>query len=322
AAGLAVPGVPVNPFPAQIINLSLGGEGSCLPAYRDVFRAALAHGVTRAIVAAAGNDGVDVSDSVPASCSDVIAVAATTGTGFLASYSDFGAGIALSAPGGSETNVGDGIAVLFNHGTTVPDIDAWAEGAGTSLATPIVSAVASLMLTIAPNLGAAQLRAMLTSTVAPFPPGSDCDPSRCGAGIVNAQAAVLAAQSVAPPVNYQGLWWNAPAYSESGWGINFAHQGDTIFASWFTYDVNGRGWWLVMTATKTGVGTYSGTLFQTHGSPVYAFHPPTTTACAVGTGSVTFADASNGTFTYTINGGAPQTKNITRQVFGAHPARL
>src|SRR4030095_13531877 len=110
AAGLAVPGVPVNPFPAQIINLSLGGEGSCLPAYRDVFRAALAHGVTRAIVAAAGNERFDASDSVPASCSDVIAVAATTGSGSLASYSDFGAGIALSAPGGSEINWGGGTA--------------------------------------------------------------------------------------------------------------------------------------------------------------------------------------------------------------------
>jgi len=319
AAGLAVPGVPANPFPAQIINLSLGGEGTCLPAYRDVFRAALVHGVTRAIVAAAGNDGVDVSDSVPASCSDVIAVAATTGAGSLARYSDYGAAVALSAPGGSATDAGDSIALLFNHGKTVPDIDAWAEGAGTSFSAPMVSAIASLMLGIAPNLGAAQLRSMLTSTTMPFPPGSDCDSFRCGTGIVNAQAAVLAAQSVAPPVNYQGLWWNAPANSESGWGINFAHQGDTIFASWFTYDVNGRGWWLVMTATKTGVGTYSGPLLQTHGSPFYAFNPATQTKSAVGTGTLTFTDANNGTFTYAVNGGAPQTKNITRQVFGAQP---
>jgi hypothetical protein len=37
-----------------------------------------------------------------------------------------------------------------------------------------------------------------------------------------------------PPVNYQGLWWKSPAGSESGWGINFAHQGDVIFATWFT----------------------------------------------------------------------------------------
>ena len=58
-------------------------------------------------------------------------------------------------------------------------------------------------------------------------------------------------------VNYQGLWFN-PA--ESGWGINFAHEGDIIFASWFTYDLTGKGTWLVMTANKTGPNTYSGSL--------------------------------------------------------------
>ncbi|HEY5307625.1 MAG TPA: hypothetical protein VIK97_03865, partial [Casimicrobiaceae bacterium] len=48
--------------------------------------------------------------------------------------------------------------------------------------------------------------------------------------------------------NYGGLWWNAPPGSESGWGINLAHQGDTIFATWFTYDLAGKAWWLSMTA--------------------------------------------------------------------------
>ncbi len=43
-----------------------------------------------------------------------------------------------------------------------------------------------------------------------------------------------AAANLAGATNYQGLWWNA---NESGWGINFAHQGDTIFATWFTFDV-------------------------------------------------------------------------------------
>ena len=160
---------------------------------------------------------------------------------------------------------------------------------------------------------------MLMSTASAFPAGSDCNGLRCGAGIVNAQAAVLAAQGVAPAPNYQGLWWNAPANSESGWGINFAHQGDTIFASWFTYDVNGRGLWLVMTAPKTGAGTYEGTLYQTHGSPFYAFDPATVVRSAVGTGTLTFADTSNGTFRYTVNG-TTQTKNITREVFGTQPS--
>ena len=56
--------------------------------------------------------------------------------------------------------------------------------------------------------------------------------------------------SVGPAValpNYQGLWFNP---NESGWGVNFAHQGDLIFASWFTYDLSGKGTWLVTTAEQ------------------------------------------------------------------------
>ena len=59
AAGLGVPGVPANPTPAQVINVSLGERGECDPAYQQVISAALAHGVTRAIVASAGNDRID-----------------------------------------------------------------------------------------------------------------------------------------------------------------------------------------------------------------------------------------------------------------------
>jgi hypothetical protein len=51
------------------------------------------------------------------------------------------------------------------------------------------------------------------------------------------------ASITATAVNYQGLWYNP---TEAGWGINFAHDGDTIFASWFTYDLTGKGTWLVM----------------------------------------------------------------------------
>ena len=61
----------------------------------------------------------------------------------------------------------------------------------------------------------------------------------------------------AGPPNYEGLWWNAPAGSESGWGINFAHQGDTIFATWFTYDLTGKALWLAMTASLTATGVYT-----------------------------------------------------------------
>jgi hypothetical protein len=120
--------------------------------------------------------------------------------------------------------------------------------------------------------------------------------------------------------NYQGLWWAAPANSESGWGINFAHQGDVIFATWYTYGPTGKAWWLTMTAAKSADNVYSGTLYETTG-PAFSsvpFSPGLVTRAAVGTGTLTFTDASNGTFTYTVHG-ATQSKAITRQVFGTLP---
>jgi len=33
--------------------------------------------------------------------------------------------------------------------------------------------------------------------------------------------------------SYQGIWWAAPAGAESGWGINFTHQGDVVLKAWF-----------------------------------------------------------------------------------------
>ena len=121
--------------------------------------------------------------------------------------------------------------------------------------------------------------------------------------------------------NYQGLWWNAPANSESGWGINFAHQGDVIFATWFTYDAAGKAWWLTMTANKTAQGVYSGQLIRTNGTPFSTFVPPVTTT-VVGTGTLTFTSGTTGTFAYSVNDGAnvaSQTKAIVLQTFGPVP---
>jgi hypothetical protein len=139
----------------------------------------------------------------------------------------------------------------------------------------------------------------------------------------NAAAPSGISGNVDPPpltANFEGLWWNSPAGSESGWGINFAHQGDVIFATWFTYDATGKGWWLVMTAPKTAPNTYAGTLYQTTGPAFNAvpFNPTQVTPTQVGTGTLTFSDANNAMFAYTVNG-VSQTKNITRQVFGPPP---
>lgn len=124
-----------------------------------------------------------------------------------------------------------------------------------------------------------------------------------------------------PAANFTGLWWNAPAGSEAGWGISLAHQGDVIFAAWFSYDLNGKAIWLVMTAPNTGDSTFAGTLFEVTGPSFDAapFDPVQVTRTAVGTGTLAFSDAHNGTFAYTVNG-VSQTKTITREVFGPLPS--
>lgn len=114
--------------------------------------------------------------------------------------------------------------------------------------------------------------------------------------------------------NYQDLWWNA---SESGWGINFAHQGDIVFATLFTYAASGRSLWFVMSDGERLAGTnaYRGTLYRMAGPPFNASPWGTATPTAVGTMEVDFANGNQATLTYTVDG-VTVTKAITRQVFG------
>ncbi|HET9047121.1 MAG TPA: S8 family peptidase [Casimicrobiaceae bacterium] len=200
AAGLTVPGVPANPYPAQVINMSLGGEGACFAAYQNAINAAYAHGVTRAIVAAAGNESQDVASDVPASCAFVYAVASTTTAGNLARYSNFGAGIDIAAPGGQYNSAigNQGVITLSNSGLTTPAADSFTNTGGTSFAAPMVAGTISLMLAVAPNLTVDQVHETLRATAKPFPAGTTCDTTICGAGIVDANAAVRAAAALAP----------------------------------------------------------------------------------------------------------------------------
>lgn len=111
ASGGTVSGVPANANPAEVINMSLGGGGTCSATYQNAINGAVSRGTT--VVVAAGNSNTNVSSSVPANCANVIAVAATTSAGARASFSNYGAGIDISGPGQS-------ILSTLNTGTTTP----------------------------------------------------------------------------------------------------------------------------------------------------------------------------------------------------------
>ncbi len=116
--------------------------------------------------------------------------------------------------------------------------------------------------------------------------------------------------------NHTALWWN-PA--ESGWGINFDHQGNIIFATLFTYDLSGNPMWLVMSSGNLQADgkTYAGSLYRTTGPAFNAvpFTPLTApNLTTVGTMSVTFPTSNTATLTYSVNGAAV-TKSIQKQVY-------
>ena len=200
AAGLSVPGVPANPNPARVLNLSLGGSGPCTSALQTAVNQIVAAGAV--VVVAAGNDNAPATGFAPGNCANVINVAATDRNGNKAPYSNFGSIVKISAPGGSGGS-GSPNAVLstLNAGTTTPGAHSYGFYNGTSMAAPHVAGVASLMLSVNASLSPAQILSLLQSTVTPFPTGSTCNTSNCGAGIVNAFAAVQAAQGSSGPPN-------------------------------------------------------------------------------------------------------------------------
>jgi hypothetical protein len=120
--------------------------------------------------------------------------------------------------------------------------------------------------------------------------------------------------------NYQDLWWNAAGGSESGWGINPVHQGNTIVATWYTYDSDGSPKWLVVAASKIGATTYGRDLFHIAGTAVQFRPLPPVGSQGGAKGSIVrnatlqFSDGNMGTFNYTVNG-VSQTKAITREGF-------
>lgn len=203
AAGRSdVPGTEANPLPARVINLSLGGDGPCSDSYQAVIDYALSRNAV--VVVSSGNEGEDTANKTPANCHGVVTVASVRPDGNLADYSNFGLQVALAAPGG-ETADGDsnGILSTVNASKKRPAADGMKYGwkQGTSMAAPVVSGVVSLMLAAdtGGRLNPQKVRDILTATARPFPEGTRCATDlqgACGAGIVDARAAVKAVQDL------------------------------------------------------------------------------------------------------------------------------
>ncbi|WP_323123413.1 S8 family peptidase [Burkholderia alba] len=188
AAGLPVDGVPDNPHPAKVINLSLGGDGPCGSTFQDAIDDVIARGAV--VVASTGNDGRPAAQSRPANCRGVVSVASSDRTGRRAWDSNHGGSITLSAPGADVWSTTDA-------GRTSPAGDTYASASGTSFAAPQVSGIVSLMLAVNPRLTPARVTQILKDTARPSPHAStatSCLALPPGAGIVDAGAAVSAAR--------------------------------------------------------------------------------------------------------------------------------
>lgn len=214
AAGLTVAGAPQNPNPARVINISFGGSDACNAAYQDaVDELATTHvgaGVGVVVVAAAGNSHAAVDR--PANCRGVVAVAGLNRDGFKTTYSNFGPQVAVSTVSGDPRSLGawgallgdEGLLTLGNIGTTAPGEPGYYRVFGTSFAAPVVAGTISLMLSVNPTLTIAQIISGLRVSARPHatapkmgacswqnPGRCVCDTSSCGAGILDAQQALL-----------------------------------------------------------------------------------------------------------------------------------
>jgi serine protease len=199
AAGIAVSGAPANANPAKVLNLSLGGSGACDTTWQTAIDDVLAAGAS--VVVAAGNSNANALGYSPGNCTGVITVAATNHTGGRAYYSNYGTIVKIAAPGG-ETNLitTNGILSTLNSGATTPVAspggDIYQYYMGTSMATPHVAGISSLLLSVNPNLLPPQIIMLIQNMARSFPvgTGSDCTTSTCGTGIIDATAAVTRAR--------------------------------------------------------------------------------------------------------------------------------
>ncbi len=207
AAGLAVADLPNNPNPAKVINMSLGGDGACSQTEQAVFNEVMALGVIVVVAAGNENENVDKPKS-PASCQNVITVGATGPTNRRAPYSNFGTRVDVMAPGGDgglSINVagknyqGSIFSTYMNPGKTEFNLGAID---GTSMATPHIAGVVSLMVALKPALSMTEALNLLKGSASKLSAEACSNTNTvivgdtgCGAGLVDAAKTLQALQA-------------------------------------------------------------------------------------------------------------------------------
>lgn len=108
---------------------------------------------------------------------NVITVAATNQDGRLASFSNFGTGVEVAAPGGVDDS-GLGVVSTGYDQTPCSLVNAcYYDTYGTSMAAPVVAGVAQLMFTANPDLDAAQVGRCLTTSAVQQVPSRSTQPA-------------------------------------------------------------------------------------------------------------------------------------------------
>lgn len=208
ASGGSVAGVPMNPTPASVINISMGTTtaNTCDTPVQNAFSAAIARGVT--IVTSAGNGDtnnqpMEAIYSYPGNCYGSINVGATNSEGSAAYYSNFGLGVDISAPGGDDRVTTDTpadsngmIISTFNAGSRLPTTASYAFDEGTSMAAPMVAGAIAMLYAKSSTMTPEKAWQVIREGVRAFKPGSECalsvgtNQQLCGLGILDISASL------------------------------------------------------------------------------------------------------------------------------------